>query len=109
MNPTAFQRLLDGAGAFLEAADPLTVTLAGCALPVPAEVGTFRRFRAEEGTGYNWVENGTVVIRWSTLRALNVAQPPESGQNIVVRGKTYRIAFTSPDSVGVTLDCVLRA
>ena len=109
MNSTAHQRLLNRATAFLEAADPETVVIAGCAQPIVADVGQFRRYRDMERTGDSWVETGMVVLRWEVLKALNITAPPESGQNIIVRGKTYRIRSTLPDSTTITIDCVLRA
>ena len=106
---TEYQSLLDQSAAFLEEADPETVVIVGCTLPIPAEIGQFRRYRDMERTGDNWVETGPVVLRWAVLRKFKVTTPPESGQNITVRGKTYRIRSTLPDTTTITLDCVLRA
>ena len=106
---TGYQSLLDQSAAFLEAADPETVVIVGCAQPIQADVGQFRRFRDMERTGDSWIETGMVVIRWAVLRKANVSTPPEAGQNITVRGKTYRIRSTLPDTTTITIDCVLRA
>ena len=107
MNPTAYQKLLNRATAFLEEADPEQVTIAGCPIPIQADVGQFRRYRDFERTGENWVETGTVVIRWNVLRRNNVTDAPQAGENITVRGKKYRIRSTLPDSIAITVDCVL--
>ena len=105
---TDFQSALDEALGVLEEEDPKTIQFANApGVDVVANVGQFRKMRAQEGTGYSWMELGTVLVRRTALRAAGVAEPL-SGDNVVIYGRTFRLGYVTPDTTSFTLDCIIR-
>ena len=99
MNPTAYQRLLDRASAFLDAAEPEAVAIAGFPVPLAANIGAIYRREVMTQNGFKTEERGTLEIR----RAVLAAQAPGLGDpkshvDIKVRGRLYRIDYTNGDT-----------
>ena len=96
---TGFQALIDQASSFLDAADPETVTIAGFPVPLPANVAPTYRRRVWHENNYRVQVRGTLEIRRAKLAELAPGvEDPDSDTELVVRGKTYRVDFTTGDA-----------
>ncbi len=103
--PTEFQSLLDQGEAFLDNADSETVTIAGFPQPLPANIGSIYRRSVMTDNGYRLQMRGTVEIRRAVLEELAPGiKDPVSHTDITVRGKTYRVDFTSGDTTTLRID-----
>lgn len=102
---TQFQSLLDQGEAFLDDADPEDITIAGFPKPLPANVGSIYRRSVMTENGYRLQVRGSLEIRRAVLAALAPGKAdPVSHTDITVRGKTYRIDFTTGDTTTLRID-----
>ena len=102
---TGFQALLDQGAAFLDAADPETVAIAGFPVPLPANIGSIFRERVPTENGWRIKVRGTLEIRRANLAALAPGKAdPSSDTEITVRGKVYRVSFTTGDTTAMHVE-----